>query len=245
MNLNNFYLFLGLLLILFSCSDAKENIPSENIETLIKEEEKSKSNVENDSIFNKEILSDVFKINNLNCYWRSDSVFKVVEKETIPLCEINRVLINSDNKETILKLNPDDGLIYEDNLRGTFKDMNLDGFNDFVKYSEENSGSGGSYYNVYLFNFKKQLFELSELHSGSGLEIDSSKRTLSSYWRSGADIRLDQIIYFDKKGNVNYYEKRLKESVFDDQEKRVITYEKFVDDKLIIKKIDTTINLYD
>ncbi len=229
-------LILGLTSLFFSCSDIKKNNINEKGNTPIIEEEINRSKAEKGTVFSQINEGDLFEINNLKCYWKSDSVFRVKEKDTIPLWRINRALINSTNKEVILSLDSEDGSVYENNGEGSFKDLNLDGFKDFMMYSEENSGSGGSYYNTFIFNSEKNIFEFSKLHSGGVLTLDVKKRTLKSTWRSGVSTNIYKILYFDNKGNIQYRENivtEIGESIDSEKYKLTTTYQKFINDKLV------------
>mgnify|MGYP000459925011 CR=1 FL=1 len=244
MKFSNFILFFSLILVILSCSDIKENNSEQEISKINIEKGKSIENVEKPIIFSIINKSNLIEVNGLKCYWKSDSVFKVIKNDTISLWELDRVLINTNNDKIILNLASEDGSHYEHNGEGEFKDMNFDGQKDFVLYSEENSGSGGSYYNTYVFNSNTKEFKLSKLHSGGLLTLDSIKRTLKSTWRSGVAVRIYNILYFDDKGKTKYRERILTEmfEYIDDKNfKQTTEYQKIINDKVISEKIDTTI----
>ena len=85
--------------------------------------------------------------------------------------------------ELVFYKNPD--YYAEEQHAESFKDLNFDGHIDFFIYSKKNSGSGGAFFDVYLFDHRKKYFYHSDKLSGGEIEIDSVKKTISTYWKSG------------------------------------------------------------
>ena len=102
--------------------------------------------------------SEPFLINGIKCFWEFELI---VNEEATGGSGINRLKNHKTNK--VLLLNEDYfdldlfNTIDKNNFdfNGEFKDANFDGLKDFIVYSKTGSGSGGSAFNVYLFNKKK------------------------------------------------------------------------------------------
>ncbi len=130
--------------------------------------------------------SETFKINDINCYWKYTIIIRSGEKSGIS----SLTLKNTYTQKTLLSNSDFSGLgLYdgftENELKENFKDANFDGLQDFVVYSQEESGSGGLFYRVYLFNKSSETFVLSEELSGGEFEINKTDKTVSTYWKMG------------------------------------------------------------
>ncbi len=130
---------------------------------------------------------------------------------------------------------------FESLNKDAIKDVNFDGYKDVMLYGISESGSAGSFYKVYLFNSKKQLFEPSEALSGYDITIDTIKKTLSSGGKNGYGYNINIIDYFGKKGKIKYKEITEREIISEEPKSLLkTTYKKMVGQKIIQTKIDTT-----
>ena len=126
-------------------------------------------------------------------------------------------------------------------FNGEFRDANFDGHKDFIVYSRTGSGSGGSAYNVYLFNKEKYLYEFSAELSGGAFQIDETNKTVSTYWKMGVGWNSSRMHHFDKNGKIKFTEITTREIVDGDTTSLLqTTYEKVVNGETVKTEIDTT-----
>lgn len=185
--------------------------------------------------------SKPFKINKIESYWKysitcgGDIMMQLKENTT------NRILlVHSDITPFEFDFYKNKDYVNEQYTEN-FKDVNFDGNIDFVIYSKQNSGSGGSFFDVYLFDHKTKMFERSEELSGGEIEIDTTKRTVSTYWKSGIALNSSQVRHFDKNGKIKFRETITQEVIAGDSISLLkTTYEKVVNGKIIKTEIDTT-----
>ncbi len=174
-----FYIFT--ILLISSCKTPKIE---ENI-ALVK--------TEKDTILKK---SNPFKINNLESYWKycftTDSEMLMTLKEY----KTNKTLLeHSDITRQEFDYHNNYDYSNEYYLEN-FQDVNFDEYVDFSLYSNQDSGSGGSFFRIYLFNNDKKIFEYSEELSGGEVEIDTINKTLTTYWKSGVSFNFQKIHHF-------------------------------------------------
>ena len=252
--MKNLFYISFLTLIAFSCHNSKKNnfseennIDKENIitDTLaqkIPEYKKREINwAKSDTIVK---ISEPFLINEIKCFWEFE--ITVYEGATGGL-GINR--LKNHNTNQILLLNEDYfdldlfNSIDKNNFdfNGGFRDANFDGLKDFIVYSKTGSGSGGSAFNVYLFNKKKNIFELSEELSGGEFEINESDKTVSTYWKMGVGWNSSRVHHFDKNGKIKFTEITTREIIDGDTTSLLqTTYKKVANGKTVKTEIDTT-----
>jgi hypothetical protein len=223
-----------LTMIALSCQNSKNNKVSE-------ENTVEKEKVITDTLIK---VSEPFLINGIKCYWEFE----------LTVCDgakggsgINKLKNHNTNK--VLLLNEDyfdlDLFISIDkhnfDFNGEFKDANFDGFKDFIVYSRTGSGSGGSAFNVYLFDKKKNIFKFSKELSGGEFEINEADKTISTYWKMGVGWNSSQVHHFDKNGKIKFTEITTREVITGDTTSLLqTTYKKIVEGKTIKTEIDTT-----
>jgi len=223
-----------LTMIALSCQNSKSNKVSE-------ENTVEKEKVITDTL-NK--VSEPFLINGIKCYWEFElTVYDGAKGGS----GINKLKNHNTNK--VLLLNEDyfdlDLFISIDkhnfDFNGEFKDANFDGFKDFIVYSRTGSGSGGSAFNVYLFDKKKNIFKFSKELSGGEFEINEADKTVSTYWKMGVSWNSSQVHHFDKNGKIKFTEITTREVITGDTTSLLqTTYKKIVEGKTIKTEIDTT-----
>ena len=103
--------------------------------------------------------SDFFTINNLTCYWKFITNFHFSDGKKSDFAVFTLQLIEKESNKVIL--NDSDFLSSKEidsvDLRlQKFKDINFDGYKDFINSNQESSGTGGEFFNVHLYNPKKQ-----------------------------------------------------------------------------------------
>jgi hypothetical protein len=241
-------------LIAFSCQNSKNNkVSEENItdkektttDTLVQkvpEYKKTEINWEKYDTFFK--VSEPFLINGIECFWEFE--LTVYEGATGG-SGINRLKNHNTNKVLLLNEDYFDIDLFNSidknnfDFNGAFKDANFDGLKDFIVYSRTGSGSGGSAFNVYLFDKKKNIFELSDELSGGEFEINETDKTVSTYWKMGVGWNSSRVHHFDKNGKIKFTEITTREIVDGDTISLLqTTYEKVVNGKTIKTEIDTT-----
>jgi len=122
-----------------------------------------------------------------------------------------------------------------------FIDLNFDGHLDMQLLNEDNSGTGGDYYDVFLFNQDSNSYVFSNKLSGNLIEVNSTKRTLTYYWKAGVSINHTQILYFDKNGILQYSEKITNEvKSIDNKEALITNYSKEAHSEVLESRTDTT-----
>lgn len=124
-------------------------------------------------------ISELFLINGIKCFWEFELI---VYEGATGGSGINRLKNQKTNKVLLLNEDYFDLALFNSidknnfDFNGEFKDANFDGLKDFIVYSKTGSGSGGSAFNVYLFNKKKNIFELSDELSGGEFEINETAK---------------------------------------------------------------------
>jgi hypothetical protein len=221
-------------MIALSCQNSKSNKVSE-------ENTVEKEKVITDTLIK---VSEPFLINGIKCYWEFElTVYDGAKGGS----GINKLKNHNTNK--VLLLNEDyfdlDLFISIDkrnfDFNGEFKDANFDGFKDFIVYSRTGSGSGGSVFNVYLFDKKKNIFKFSKELSGGEFEINEADKTVSTYWKMGVSWNSSQVHHFDKNGKIKFTEITTREVITGDTTSLLqTTYKKIVEGKTIKTEIDTT-----
>ena len=125
-------------------------------------------------------------------------------------------------------------------FNGEFKDANFDGHRDFIVYSRTGSGSGGSAFNVFLYNKRKNIFEISDELSGGEFEINEIDTSVSTYWKMGVGWNSSRVHHFDKNGKIKFTEITTREIIGGDTTNLLqTTYKKIVDGKTIKTETDT------
>jgi hypothetical protein len=243
-----------LIIIVLSCQNSKDNTVSEenntdneNIitDTLVQkvpEYKKTEINWEKYDTFLK--VSEPFLINGIECFWEFE--LTVYEGATGGV-GINRLKNHSTNKVLLLNEDYFDLDLFNSidknnfDINGGFQDANFDGFKDFIVYSRTGSGSGGIASNVYLYDKKRNVFELSDELSGGEFQINETDKTVSTYWKMGVSWNSSQVHHFDKNGKIKFTEITTREIIDGDTTSLLqTTYKKVVDGKTIKTEIDTT-----
>lgn len=232
-------LYLFIILSFSNCNNTKK--PTLKTEKIVVPKNKTEaSNLKTDTLTTK---SETFKINAINCYWEFTLIIDKGEKIGSSLLELK----DSISKKILLS-HPDLGkydMTSKNNFdfKDNFKDANFDGLQDFVVSSQENSGSGGTFYNVYLFNKALQKFVLSKELSGGELDINKTNRTVSTYWKMGCCYNISQVHHFNKSGKIKFTAITTSEEINTATENLLkTTYKKMVSGKAIKTRteIDTT-----
>lgn len=244
-------MYLFIILIFSNCNDREKTIPKKSIKAKVNLKlnalqtrvSDSKIDIDYQKTDTLTKSSEVFKINGINCYWEFILMIHPGDKS-------GNSILNLKNSKTnkILLSNP--GFTEKEQYRSTtghnfdfkenFKDANFDGLQDFIIYSWEDSGSGGAYYNAYLFNKSSKTFVLSKELSGGEFEINKTDKTVSTYWKSGVGWNSSKVDHFGKNGNIKFTEITTREVIGDTTSLLKTTYTKTVNGKIIKTKIDTT-----
>ena len=243
------FLFSFVLFGLFnSCQNSEkktvsaEKISTDSIEQKISQHKKSEINDEKFDTLLK--ISTPFIVNGIKCFWEFElTVYEGEEGgngiNTLKNYNTNKVLLINEDYFDLELFNSIEKNNFDFN--GEFYDANFDGLKDFIVYSETGSGSGGSFFNVYLFNKKKNIFEISNELSGGEFEVNELDKTVSTHWRMGYGSNSSQVYHFDKNGKIKFTEITTQVIIDGDTTSLLQTiYEKVVDGKIIKTEIDTT-----
>ena len=210
------------LLLLLSCQNKvkKEQVKKSIKDTAIISEnslEKHRTTI---------IRSKPFLINGIECYWEQTDTLS--DESTMDLIKLkdfktNKILVN--HTECCLKYGLD--FYAPDN----FRDVNFDGFKDFLIISY---GSSAMFEitNIYLFDNKAKRFVYSDL-SDNGIETDSIERKLVTT-SFDKDFERTKNHYFDKFGKIKY-----SEIITEYSNPEYKTYEKILNGKVVAKKVDS------
>lgn len=226
----------------------------DSLESVLQEtktlERKAETDVDNaDTLFKK---SQLFKINGVNCFWELTLFLYKGEKGGTGKLELR----NQKNGEIILTNdNGNQGDYYSlegyghwhsfNNLdfelmnADIIKDVNFDGYKDFVIYNRGSSGSAGEFSDIYLFNPIKKTFERSKTLSGYNIDFDTIAKTVSFYARNGGYYNVSSTIHFNRLGKIKFEEVIERETIENNSPLFKITYKKIINDKLVKIKIDT------
>lgn len=239
-------LYVIIIIFFTNCNDRKETILKSEIITSAKRKTFVVKKIETNNLIKDTLTkrSENFKINAINCYWEFYLIANKGEKEGNSIVNLknsstNKILLsNSDygDLELYNSINKNDF-----DFNGEFKDANFDGLKDFVVYSRQDSGSGGAFYNVYLFNKSTKTFLLSKELSGGEFEINAKDKTVSTYWKMGVGFNSSKVHHFDKNGKIRFIETITREVINGVQNDLLkTTYKKVINGKIIETKIDTT-----
>lgn len=150
-------------------------------------------------------ISEPFIVNNIECYWKV-SIIRDDEGE-----HITRELIEDKTQKIILK--DVDFYHIEEHInidfekeKENFKDVNFDGFKDFIVFNYSNSPQDYlDFYNIHIFNKNTKSFDFSEELSDTQIKIDSiNKRVTSDYGYKNYSVH--KIHYFNRNGTIKFTE---------------------------------------
>lgn len=215
-------LYIFTILLLSSC---KNPIIKENI--VLQKTEK-------DTIFR---ISNPFKINNMEIYWK---YYFTTEGEMLMTLKEHKTNITLLEHSDIIRLEFDYHKNYDylnEQYLENFQDVNFDDYVDFALYSNQDSGSGGAFFRIYLFNNDKKVFECSEELSGGEVETDTINKTLTTFWKSGTSFNFQKTFHFGQNGKIefteNFVNEYLEENIWKTE------YRKIINGKVVEQKIDT------
>lgn len=189
---------------------------------------------EKDTIFR---ISNPFKINNMEIYWKYYFTTEGEMLMTLKEYKTNRTLLEHSD---ITRLDFDYYKNYDysnEQYLENFQNVNFDDNMDFVLYSNQDSGSGGAFFRIYLFNNNKKVFEYSEVLSGGEVEIDTINKTLTTYWKSGKSFNFQKIYHFGQNGKIEFTENFVNEYLEENSWKT--DYKKMINGKIVEQKTDT------
>jgi len=189
--------------------------------------------------------SKPFKINNLNCYWKT-TIEIIFEDDGKPLQakNISRILINSITKKPIL-ISKEDMIVHNetaffDPLLDNFKDYNFDGYLDFSIYNFICSGGSHAFFDNYIFNPRNKKFEYDKKNSGAEITVDKNLKTITLYFSMGRMYHEEKIIHYSKIGKELFTESFIEEEVKEQKSDNYYikkTYLKTKASKVIQKRI--------
>lgn len=151
-----------------------------------------------------------FVLNNMKCFWAGKLVTLRGDTLSHPA---QFYLLAADNRKVLYTKVEDADRKGFDFLRGydglfrdLFKDINFDGYKDILEYNRLSSGSGGSFYDVFVFDPGKKEFVLSKELSGADITVGTLQRSVTDYWKSGYGTYAANTRYYDLKGRLKYTE---------------------------------------
>lgn len=151
-----------------------------------------------------------FVLNNIQCFWtgklvalRGDSLSHSAQFD----------LLAADNRRVLYSRKEDadrTGFQFLKGYKGLFsdlfRDINFDGYKDILEYNKFSSGSGGSFYDVYVFEAGTKEFVLSKELSGADITVDTLQRSVTDYWKSGYGSYTSHTRFYDDRGRLKYRE---------------------------------------
>lgn len=153
-------------------------------------------------------ISEPFKINGIECYWK---VSIIMEQGDFEGGFITReLMIDNKTQKTILKdtdfahIDGYNDIDFEEE-KENFKDINFDGFKDFIVLSYSNSSPMNNFYNIHIFNNNTKSFDFSEELSDTEIEIDSLNRKVTSAY-GYRNYSVYKVHHFDKYGKIKFTE---------------------------------------
>lgn len=245
---NLFYISL-LTVLVVSCKNSNNNPDVEGIiaDTI------SKTIIAEEIIENKTEtiikISEPFKLNTILCYWEhsfilDNDILHGVEMK-LKDYKTDKVILESANYvkyEGDFKYKSQN--YFDEINKRYFKDINFDGYKDFVNFS---SGSMGMTNRtaIYIFNNQTKTFDSVKDAAGEDLsdnyiaEVDSINRILVT--RSFDMERVyERRQHFDKKGKIKFSEYITQSSIeISDTIFGVIDYTKIINGKIVETKSDT------
>ena len=151
------------------------------------------------------IQSKTFILNEMECYWKFESI---IDQKLSGFGNFTMSLVDEKSNRIVLSdrdyTNQND-IDTTDFRLDKFVDINFDGFSDFYIQSQEKSGMGNDFYNVYIFDKKLKSFKYSDEFSCTNLEIDSINKTITCSGNAGVGLHDYIIKHFDNKSNVKFY----------------------------------------
>jgi hypothetical protein len=202
--------------------------------------------VDSSQIDTLEWESPEFNLNNISCIWLGQLI--VARGDTMPH-PAHFKLLDADNRKLMYaRVEEADRKGFEllrtyDNLfKDLFKDINFDGYEDVLEYNQFLSGSGGSVYEVYVFDVRKREFVLSNELTGANITVDTVNRTTSDYWKSGYGSYFERILHYNAKGKLLFTESLSHELLpTDTVDLQVTVTKKIVNGKLVKTSVDTSV----
>lgn len=247
--MKNLFYIPFLIILVLNCKKTKSNPGtagsiSDTITKTIFEEEIIEN--KRDTIIKK---SESFKLNNILCYWEHsfylyDGILQEVSMKLKEYKTERLLFENSDYVKYEADFEYKSENYFDEINKKHFKDVNFDGYKDFVIYSH-GSMPMTSMTNIYLFDNQTKTFVRSEkehedLSDNSIEEIDSVNRILvtSSFDRGKTYERKH---HFDNNGKIKFTECFTEEFYYanDTIEKRITTYIKLIKGKEVETKTDT------
>lgn len=244
-------LYLLILISFSNCNNRKESvfkakkIVNTKTETF-QVKNKEANSLKIDTLTKK---SEPFTINGIKCYWvltllikegnNDDSDGKLVLKDKQ---SAKVLLINSDyyDLDDSYYTNSFKRIDFESLNEDAIKDINFDGYKDFMIYGKTESGSAGMFYKVYLFNNEKKIFEQSELLSGYNIAIDTINKSISTSAKNGFKWNISRTHHLSRKGKIEYTEITEREVISEEPSLLKTTYKKTIGEEIVKTKIDTT-----
>jgi hypothetical protein len=151
---------------------------------------------------------------------------------------IFRLLVLSNNKQS----NNFEKKWYTNQIDSEFKDVNFDGKKDFIIYSQEKSGNGGKFYDVFTFFIKEYRFDYSKELSGGNLLIDYKAKTATNFWKVGARQNIQKTFSFRGDGGIyhTYITEKIVKNI-DSKDYLISRYKKYKNysNSILESKIDT------
>ncbi|RZJ73990.1 hypothetical protein [Flavobacterium sp.] len=185
--------------------------------------------------------SEPFRINGLECVWeQTDTLVDEGKVELIKIRDTKTRRLLLKHIECCLKYG------FDFASADHFRDVNFDGFNDFLIRSYGSSAEN-EITSVYLFNRKTKNFELSNDLSDNSVEVDSVRKILVT-GNFGRYFETTKHHRFDKSGKLESTETFSDYLQYVEGEQfqiRYKEYQKVVKGKIVVTKRDSVIERYE
>lgn len=191
----------------------------------------------------KKSLNKTFVVNDIESCWyfNPDKSFEITLFGFLKFGEVRRMMVIKGN-DSFESFENFEEKWFNNQIDAEFTNVNFDRYDDFVMYSQEKSGNGGRFYDVYTFFIKERTFNYSQELSGGNLNIDPKTKTMSTFWKSGVGWNITKKFTFRGDGYIyhtEFTENQVK--AIESQDYLITTYKKYKYKDLLETKIDTTV----
>ncbi|MFT4826879.1 MAG: hypothetical protein ACI9GO_000819 [Bacteroidia bacterium] len=130
-------------------------------------------------------------------------------------------------------------LAWVDVQNESYIDVNFDGFKDIKVLNHYKSGTGGYFYDVFIYRLDSKKYIYSEFLSGNIVNINPKTKTITTYWKASVSINMERIVHYDRV--ISLIEETTREVKSEDSNSILITtYVRRIASELLEFRSDTT-----
>ncbi|MFT4876312.1 MAG: hypothetical protein ACI9AU_001087 [Bacteroidia bacterium] len=132
-------------------------------------------------------------------------------------------------------------LAWVDVQKESYIDVNFDGFKDIKVLNHYKSGTGGDFYDVFIYGLDSKKYIYSEFLSGNIVNINPKTKTITTYWKAGVSINMDRIVHYNNDRGIALIEETTREVKSEDSKSILITtYVRRIASESLAFRSDTT-----